>query len=522
MTMATDDPQARLRHNVYWLLIALSVGAMLRRSLAVESVDKIGRQDNRVAKAEEKLQRERTKLERAGLEGKALQDKLRSIAEEAGLQDWVQLRRPFLSGNDRSRWCTVRALVEDDLRVEGHPYSIDKVIQQSGWDTIDMVKHDDDGYGGMGPNEGHLYSSKPPLFPTLLAAEYWAIHRVTGMTLGTHPYSIGRFMLITVNLIPMLIFLWLLSKLAERFGTTDWGRMFVVAAGAFGTFLCTFAVVINNHLPAAVSAMIAVYATVRICFDGERRWRYFILAGLFAAFAAANELPALALLAAVSAVLLWKAPVHTIFAYVPAAALVVAAFFATNWAAHGDFAPPYLHRSETDLDDNWYAYEYQRNDKTEKSYWQAPAGIDKGEESPKVYAMHILVGHHGIFSLTPVWLLSVVGALIWLCPGRDRRLQALAALIGVITLACLAFYLTRGMHHRNYGGVTSGFRWMFWVAPLWLLAMLPAADAMASRCSTRLVGLVLLAVSVLSASYPTWNPWVHPWLMNFWYYLGLG
>ena len=31
------------------------------------------------------------------------------------------LQRPFLSANDRSRWCTVRALVEDDMRVEGAP-----------------------------------------------------------------------------------------------------------------------------------------------------------------------------------------------------------------------------------------------------------------------------------------------------------------------------------------------------------------------------------------------------------------
>ena len=35
--------------------------------------------------------------------------------------------------------------------------AIDRVIQVPLWDTIDMVKHD-----------GHLYSSKPPLFPTLL------------------------------------------------------------------------------------------------------------------------------------------------------------------------------------------------------------------------------------------------------------------------------------------------------------------------------------------------------------------
>ena len=63
---------------------------------------------------------------------------------------------------------------------------------------------------------------------------------------------------------------------------------------------------------------------------------------------------------------------------------------------------------------------------------------------------------------------------------------------------------------------------MFWLAPLWLLTMLPMADVLARRRWTRGLALVLLALSVLSASYPTWNPWTHPWLMNLSQYLGWG
>jgi len=55
---------------------------------------------------------------------------------------------------------------------------------------------------------------------------------------------------------------------------------------------------------------------------------------------------------------------------------------------------------------------------------------------------------------------------------------------------------------------------------MWLLAMLPAADALSRRRWTRGLALVLLAVSVVSVSYPTWNPWTHPWLLNFLDYLG--
>ena len=67
----------------------------------------------------------------------------------------------------------------------------------------------------------------------------------------------------------------LLAQIVERLGTTDWGRIFVMAAATLGTLLNTFAVVLNNHLIAAVSATISIYLLMRIWFDGERRWRYF-------------------------------------------------------------------------------------------------------------------------------------------------------------------------------------------------------------------------------------------------------
>jgi hypothetical protein len=119
-----------------------------------------------------------------------------------------------------------------------------------------------------------------------------------------------------------------------------------------------------------------------------------------------------------------------------------------------------------------------------------------------------------------VWIFSVIGTVAWMWRGRDARLRWLAAAIGAISLACLVFYLGQPLSTRNYGGMTSGLRWMFWLAPLWLLTILPAMDVLATRRWTRGLALVLLALSVLSASYPTWNPWTHPWLMNFMQYLG--
>ena len=506
MTPPADDPQARLRRSVYLLLIVLSTGVMLGRILAVDDVQRAGIQEHVI---QSRLGQMRKTLREEGLSDDDPRMKESLSREEARLRGWIRLRRPFLSANDRSRWCTLRALVEGDMRVQGAPYAIDKVIQQDNWDTIDMVKHG-----------GRLYSSKPPLLPTLLAVPYWVIHRTTGATLGTHPYAVGRFMLVLINVVPLAICLVLLARLVERLGTTDWGRIFVMGAAAFGTFLTTFAVVLNNHVPAAVCSVAALYAAVRIWFDGERRLRYFIIAGLFGAFTAACELPALALLGALSVVLLWKAPRETLLGYLPAVLVVVAGFFGTNWIAHRSLRPPYMHRSETDPPDNWYHYTYQRNGRQVTSYWQNRVGIDRGEPSPSVYALHVLIGHHGVFSLSPVWILSVVGLGMWLCRRDDHRLRELALMIAAVSVVCVIFYLTRPQGDRNYGGMTSGFRWVFWFAPMWLVAMLPAVDAMSRRRWTRAIALVFLALSILSASYPIWNPWTHPWILDGLHHLG--
>jgi len=507
MNRPTDDPQSQLRRSVYVVLIVVATGVMLGRILAVDSVDMEGIERARIDQLPDQLDEKRQRLEAQGARPERIEQELKRT--EAELRKRNRLRRPFLSANDRSRWCAVRALVEPAMRVPGAPYSIDRVTAEQGWDTIDMVEHD-----------GHLYSSKPPLLPTLVAVPYWLIHRATGVTLGTHPYYVGRFLLILVNVVPLVVCFLLLARLVERFGTTDWGRIFVMAAAAFGTFLTTFAVVLNNHVPAAVCAAVALYAAVRVWFDDERRLVYFAIAGLSGALVAANELPAFSLFAVLSGALLWKAPRETLVAYVPAALVVAVGFFGTNWVAHRSLRPPYMHRSETDPADNWYAYTYERDGREYASYWQNRQSIDRGEPSPAVYALHVLVGHHGIFLLTPMWILTIAGLIAWLWPGGDRRLRELALMVAVVSLVCLVFYLTRSQDDRNYGGMTSGFRWMFWFAPLWLVAMLPAADWVARRTWTRAVALGLLALSVLSVCYPTWNPWTHPWMLDWLHYLG--
>lgn len=87
----------------------------------------------------------------------------------------------------------------------------------------------------------------------------------------------------------------------------------------------------------------------------------------------------------------------------------------------------------------------------------------------------------------------------------------------VLTVVVISFYvLYRPAMDRNYGGVTSALRWLFWLAPLWLVCMLPIVEWLSKTRNGRFICIGFLIVSGMSAAYSMQNPWVHPWLYEIW------
>lgn len=513
---------------------------------------------------------------------------------------------PFLSANDRSRWCTILALSATGS------YEIDQIIQirdpltnRRTWYTIDMVQH----RGADG--QQHFYSSKPPLLPTLYAGVYWMVRQITGWGLLTHPFEVAQVMLILVNLLPMLVLWWLMIGWTKTANLDIWQFTAMIALATLGTFLSTFIVTLNNHLPAAVATGVSFWALQRIGVQRDERSRWFALAGLAASFAAANELPALSWLCMVGGLLSLTNLRKTLVIFVPATLPVAIGFFATNYWAHGTWRPAYSQRevgqlialipwtdSARDLSDvetqpiidrlrpmgidlseqtvirpgrragvwelwdetsqwrialrqegsnqlglyhwgDWYDYP--------GSYWldENKRGVDRGEPNALKYAWHCLLGHHGIFSLTPMWLLVFVGAFYVLrgCQALHNSSCAeppkcsadnvienhptshkadtihaaerlLAGAILIVSFVVVGFYLARPLEDRNYGGVCSGLRWAFWLIPLWYWLALRGARLIRGW-KLRSALLILLAISIYSASEPWRNPWVSPWLDRY-------
>ena len=430
----------------------------------------------------------------------------------------------FQSANDRSRWCTVASLVEH------RTYAIDNQIAVPGapgqknnepWDTIDKIQHADrDG-------QQRFYSSKPPLLPTIVAGVYAAVRFSTGLTLTEHPLYLTRVLLALINLPLLAIFYYSTINSAKRVCEADWASRVAVFSTCFATMLLPFATTLNNHLPAAAATSLTLLIYLQSASKLKRareviaQWKqapvYWFVGGASAAFAAANELPALSMLVC-WLVLFLMLDRRSLFPFLWGAALVVAAFFSTNWIAHQSLRPPYAHTRtgsliaeldsplrEPDADlteecrmalipsdlatfdaamqivpsqeddrlivrvnerryaliqvegrwqlcywDDWYEYP--------GTYWSEDArqGFDRGEPSRLVYLMHITIGHHGIFALTPIWLMLPLGFLRGLA-FRSREVRRLIAFIIMCSVVCLAFYVLQPEQHRNYGGVTACF-----------------------------------------------------------------
>lgn len=393
---------------------------------------------------------------------------------------------PLQSANDRSRWTTVWSLAERGT------YRIDEIVQYPGWDTIDKVRH-----------EGHFYSSKPPLLATITAGVYWCIKHTLGWTLGQHTRETTRLILLILNWLPMVIALVVTAAVVERYARTTFGRMTVVCAAAFGTLLTPFLTTLNNHTVAATSAVFAIYPLLRIISDRVEKPWLFALCGFWAAFTCCNELPA-ALFGVLAFVLLaWRSPWKTALYFVPAALVPLVAYFWTNYLATGGFKPFYA----------FYGTEkYLYTVDGIPSYWLNPQGVDKNLDSPGMYLLHSTLGHHGILSLTPLFFLVLV---TWCRPRlwRNEKLSPVIWLSLGLTVVVLLFYLSRTENY-NYGGVSAGLRWSFWLIPFWLMSLIPTLDRWADCRWFRGGTAALLAVSVFSAWLPIQNPWQQPWLFK--------
>ncbi len=446
------------------------------------------------------------------------------------------LRMPTqLTANDISRYCTVWSLLERGT------YAIDDCPWQK--DTQDKVKKAEPFSKEAKPPE-HFYSSKPPLFSTLIAGVLYPIRKASGVPLDAtvrqerlernvekedpdHPGQ-TRFVketpapvvwpvyvlylkpaILLANVVPFAFFLAFYVRLLDRHAPNDWAWFVALFAAAWGNTLIVFNASLNNHTVAAYSAFFALYALIRIHEEKVARAGHFVMAGFWGGFCACNEMPAASFGVILFGLLASRDPRRTLLYFAPAAALPILAFLGTQYLALGQFMPVY-----EEFGTKSYTYE--------GSYWNTPLEFDWFNLHPEpkaLYLFHMTFGHHGIFSLSPIFLFSIY-ACFRNITGRDRPLKAVSWVTLILTVGMLALY-TETSKARNYGGSTSTLRWLIWLIPFWLVVLPTGLGGGGEGKGARRLSLLALGLSVLSVGYSIRSPWSHPWIVDLMEHLNL-
>lgn len=374
--------------------------------------------------------------------------------------------------NVGSRYGQVAALVDHGT------YAITKTRYNR---TIDKVMY-----------EGEYYSSKPPLLPTVTAAVYWLYKLATGYDIRNHEKKVVRFCNLTLGaflhfilMIYWLRFLLLLTRRPEVV-------VLAMAAMGFGFLGVGYAIELQNHTPAATLTLIGFYYAFRARNEIDADWRNWIYSGLSLGLLPGVDLPSLATTACVGVYLLTKDPARTLRLWLPALLPGLLLTATLNILSTGSIKPVYLRRE---------LYKYPG------SYWANPQGVDALREPKHIYAFHVLLGHHGMFSMTPLLCVSMVGLYQSLRRRTERFPEALCVLIATGIL--FTFYI-RGTN--NYGGNCVGFRWAIAFTPLLFVFFV---EWMA-RTQLRWWHVTGVLTSITITMYHNWQSFWTPWHESAW------
>lgn len=381
----------------------------------------------------------------------------------------------FTSGapatNPMSRFATMDALVHD------HAW----IINRSQFvDTVDKVK--------IGTR---YYSSKPPMLSTAGAVIYKVLHELTGMSFredAAPAVKVMNLLLGGLSHVALLVYAYLFIS---RLGVSAPVALWSYACFAFGQLGLAYATTVNNHT-AAEAAGFAAFCHAAGLRRGllVKPWHW-LAAGFAAGLAPTLDLGMLFVSVAIGLYLLswdWR---KTLTRFVPASLPPMAAHFALTFMSSGGLRPIYLRRE---------LYQYPG------SYWNAPTGIDALDEPRLTYLYNLLIGHHGLLSMTPVIVFALWA--LFRAIFKDPTYRAEAFTVGAALCTLVIFYT---FTTKNYGGVCVGFRWFLPITGL-VLAFVPV---WLSNNRSRLAQLVF-ALCFGIAQFHVFAGLTDPWERSEW------
>jgi hypothetical protein len=332
------------------------------------------------------------------------------------------------NANTASRYATIESLVDYGT------YTIDKSQYVH---TIDKKKIGD-----------HYISSKPPLLPTYGAGVYWAYQKLTGKNIVDNEGDVVRTVGFFTTLLAHAVFLLYLYRFSRMLFKRPLAVLGTMAMGSFGYLGVAYATAINNHSVGACLSLVGLFYAYRAT-HGSAGYKDWILAGFWLGITAAIDLTCLAFLPTIGLYMLVKDWRRAVFAFGAAALPGVIVLLGLNYFTTGSLKAAYLNKEAGEFAGNYF--------KTVKH------GIDGLREPKHIYGFNVLLGHHGVFSMTPVFCFSLYELIRNL--RRREHFKGTLAITAVLAMV-FYFYIFRT---RNYGGWCVGMRWIVPFMPLFVL-----------------------------------------------------
>ena len=366
-----------------------------------------------------------------------------------------------LGDNSRSRFITVERLVEKNTWAHAAPGDTTPFPL-----SIDAIKLND-----------RIYSSKPPLYPLVMAGEAKVLKAVTGWEFYAHRKDYNRFLVLLNQILPYVLMLWVAMRFLLAFTQNRWTLHFMLLALSLGCLAYGYTPEINNHSPASSLLLIAVWGVYRVWVGEERRRWMMALVGLLIGYTMALELPSMAFGLVLLGLLLWRDRLGGLLAGLCMALPALP----TLWIFHeisGEWKPFYMQGK---------LYRY------EGSYWTKPQGSDLLKEPQALYFLKTLVGPKGLWAVTPLLALPLA---LWV-PAVRRRLPSLGTVLKWMAVPVLILITYIGMRTYNYGGDCIGMRWYIVFMPVLMFMAWPVVEWLGQRTWGRVASVILLAASIV-------------------------
>ena len=389
------------------------------------------------------------------------------------------------SGNSASRYATIESLVEKGTFI----------IDDSAFiDTNDKIYINN-----------HFYSDKPPILSFLTSGIYLVLYYVFGISFKNNLALVTYIITLLTSGLTTILMLFFFYKSLEFLKVEEKYQHILVLTLGLATLIFPYTLVFNNHIIVANLSFIIFYFIIKNKFEILKEYEYYLiglLAGLIFAIDLVTGGTFLVLFSLYFLINLFKKSIIKLAYYIVGIIIPIFLYLYFNILIGGTILPFSLVPE---------FFDYPGSDFTKDNL----TGVASHDSlsSLLIYSFHVLFGYRGLFSYSPILLISFY-FLIKLSANKKYLFfkEALLVLIGMSTV--VLFYIFKS---NNYGGYAYGMRWFVAFTPLlFFFTVFYFKDKLTSKklkfC------LLLVLISFFVALVGVYNPWAdsfgYPFFLN--------